>query len=271
MKIPAPLIWIIAFLLTVATAVYQRMTGPTYPVRGSITLADHDIRFRLPRAHGDPTDARIAVEVPSPEVTGYYEYRRFRSHDDWTRRSLQRTADKLVATLPLQPAAGKVMYQIVLQTPAGDLQPLTDEPVIIRFRGSVPAPILIAHIITIFAGMLVSTATGLYALRRGARPIRLAIITIIGLTLGGLILGPIVQKYAFDAFWTGWPFGHDLTDNKTAAAVMAWLIALWRLKAAPKSGRWWAVGAAVITMIIWLIPHSVLGSELDYTQLENAA
>ncbi len=52
------------------------------------------------------------------------------------------------------------------------------------------------------------------------------------LVLGGFLLGPIVQKYAFGAFWTGWPFGEDLTDNKTAVAVLAWLprvtlLALW--------------------------------------------
>ena len=34
------------------------------------------------------------------------------------------------------------------------------------------------------------------------------------LGLGGMILGPIVQKYAFGAYWTGIPFGHDLTDAK---------------------------------------------------------
>ncbi|MCK4406396.1 MAG: hypothetical protein KAV44_01845, partial [Bacteroidales bacterium] len=91
-------------------------------------------------------------------------------------------------------------------------------------------------------------------------------ITTICLFIGGLILGPIVQKFAFDAFWTGWPWGHDLTDNKTIVAFIFWLIALIRLiKNKEKSG--WALVASIVLLVIYLIPHSVLGSEIDYTQV----
>ena len=31
-------LWLIAFLLTIITAVYQRVTGPTYPVSGEATI-----------------------------------------------------------------------------------------------------------------------------------------------------------------------------------------------------------------------------------------
>ncbi|MCK7537691.1 MAG: hypothetical protein MZV63_45435 [Marinilabiliales bacterium] len=42
----------------------------------------------------------------------------------------------------------------------------------------------------------------------------------------GMILGPVVQKYAFGDLWTGIPFGWDLTDNKTLIAVFAWILAV---------------------------------------------
>ena len=86
------------------------------------------------------------------------------------------------------------------------------------------------------------------------------------LLVGGLIFGPIVQKYAFGAYWTGWPFGHDLTDTKTGIAMIFWLIALWRGRNHAK-GHIWMIIAALITLLIYLIPHSVLGSELDYTKM----
>ena len=38
------------------------------------------------------------------------------------------------------------------------------------------------------------------------------------LAVGGFILGPLVQNYAFGELWTGVPFGWDLTDNKTLIA-----------------------------------------------------
>ena len=65
-----------------------------------------------------------------------------------------------------------------------------------------------------FFGMLLSTRAGLEAYSTTPNYGRLILWTVALLTVGGLLLGPIVQKYAFDAFWTGWPFGTDLTDNK---------------------------------------------------------
>jgi hypothetical protein len=86
--------------------------------------------------------------------------------------------------------------------------------------------------------------------------------------VGGLILGPIVQKYAFGAFWTGWPLGHDLTDTKTAIAMVFWLVATWRSKK-PGGGRAWIIAAALVTLLVYLIPHSAYGSELDYTAIDQ--
>ena len=116
--------------------------------------------------------------------------------------------------------------------------------------------------------MIFSTRTGLEALTGRKRTLRLTIWTIIFLGIGGLILGPIMQNYAFDAYWTGWPFGHDLTDNKTAVAFIFWLIALIVLLRR-RNNRAWAIIAAIVLLIVYSIPHSMLGSEIDYTKLEE--
>ena len=72
-----------------------------------------------------------------------------------------------------------------------------------------------------------------------------------------------MQKFAFDAYWTGWPFGKDLTDNKTAAAFLIWVGRGVR-HPRPEEEHSWALVAAVAMLIVYLIPHSLLGSELDY-------
>jgi hypothetical protein len=79
-------------------------------------------------------------------------------------------------------------------------------------------------------------------------------------TIGGMILGPIVQKYAFGDLWTGIPFGTDLTDNKTLIAFVFWLLAFFLMK----KSKWWVMLAVAMMIVVYLIPHSVLGSELDY-------
>jgi hypothetical protein len=76
-----------------------------------------------------------------------------------------------------------------------------------------------------------------------------------------------VQKFAFGAYWTGWPVGHDLTDNKTAVAFLFWIIAFIRLRR-NRQAYGWAIAASVVLLLVYLIPHSVMGSEIDHTKLE---
>jgi hypothetical protein len=210
----------------------------------------------------------VQIPVPDTEVMGTMRFRRFRSDDSWQDQIMEREGESLVAYIPHQPPAGKVMYQVYLRGEIGEPLPLTEEPVIIRFRADVPLAVLYPHIFLMFLAMLVSTRSGLEAIFKGSRVYALSLWTTAFLVLGGLILGPVVQKYAFGALWTGWPFGHDLTDNKTIVAAAAWFVALWRLRK-DHNAVGWAIAAAVILFTVYMIPHSVLGSELDYTQIEG--
>jgi hypothetical protein len=78
-----------------------------------------------------------------------------------------------------------------------------------------------------------------------------------------MILGPVVQKYAFGAYWTGWPWGTDLTDNKTAVAWLLWVAAFVTHRLG-KDVTKLATVAALVTLLVYLIPHSMFGSELKY-------
>lgn len=254
-------LWILALLLTVASAVYQRMTGPSYPVRGKVKLAGAEIGFRLPRTQGDG-DAQVRVPVADAAVEGTLGWKRFKTDDPWTYAKMTRQSGELVGVLPHQPPAGKLMYRVVLQKDMERVS-LHGQPVVIRFKGEVPQAVLVVHIFCMFMGMLLSTRAGLEFFRPEPKYAALIVATIGLLTVGGLILGPVVQKYAFGAYWTGWPFGADLTDNKTAVAWLAWVIAWLKTRRNPRAGTW-ALGAAIVTLVVFGIPHSLFGSELKY-------
>jgi peptidoglycan/LPS O-acetylase OafA/YrhL len=95
------------------------------------------------------------------------------------------------------------------------------------------------------------------------------------MSVGGLILGPFVQKYAFGAFWTGVPWGWDFTDNKMLLMWLAWAGActvLWRTRTrtpTPRSARAAVIAGALVMTVVYLVPHSFKGSQLDYSRLER--
>jgi len=260
------LFWILSFLLMAAAAVYQRTTGPTYPVRGKITLQGEEIKYKLIRTWEGTTDAEVTVKVTNQEIEGKYRYKRYKSNDEWSEKPMRRDGDQLVATLPNQAAAGKVMYEIYLGK-GEEMTRLEAKPAVLRYKGEVPLPILIIHIILIFSAMMFSMRTGIEALIKGKNLVKYSLFTVIFMGIGGMILGPIVQKYAFDAYWTGWPFGHDLTDNKTLAAFVLWVVAWFQVRKNPNK-RGWVIAAAILLLMVYLIPHSTMGSEIDYTKAQ---
>jgi hypothetical protein len=259
------ILWIVAVAITLGLAVYQRMTGPTYPISGVRSIEGEKVSYRFERSHPGASDHEVRIPVSSRIAEAWLEWRRYRSADEWVRVPMAVKDSFLTAPLPHQPPAGKLEYRVQARG-AGQLFSLPEgDPVVIRFRGDVPWYVIIPHVLMMFLSMLLSTRAGLevFAPSPKLRPLVLA--TIGTLFVGGLMLGPIVQKYAFDAYWTGWPFGRDLTDNKTAAAFLIWAIAAFGILGRRKKTSW-ALIAAVAMMVVYLIPHSMLGSELDYSK-----
>ncbi len=255
--------WALALVITLAAAVYQRTTGPTYPARGQVTIGGVAYDYELIRSQDGNTGAPITIAIADPEVEGVLVYKRYNVNEDWTEVPLQRSGDDLSGLLPHQPPAGKLEYYLRLYKGDQLVTVPRDRVLVIRFKGNVPAWALIPHIFLMFAAMLISTRAGLEALLRDGRPRNYALWATALLILGGMVMGPIVQKYAFGSFWTGVPFGWDLTDNKTLIALIGWIIAvITGMKG--RSARAYVVGAAILLLLIFSIPHSIMGSELDY-------
>lgn len=75
--------------------------------------------------------------------------------------------------------------------------------------------------------------------------------------------------------WTGWPNGYDLTDNKTLIMWLVWALACAVLGRKPKTekreraGRAAVALAALVMLAAYVVPHSLRGSELDYTRIDQ--
>jgi hypothetical protein len=261
-------LWIIALIITLATAIIQRKTGPTYPISDTFEVDGIALDYEFERTHSGASDQPVIINIPDTSFSGFLVWRRYKSNDAWSRVALDRAGEDLVAALPHQPPAGKIEYHLELSRREQHFLVPADENIVTRFKGDVPATVLIPHILFMFVGMLVSTRAGLEALCSTDHLKFYALWTTGLLFFGGLVLGPMVQKFAFDSYWTGFPFGFDLTDNKTLLAQVVWIIALIVVFSKSRA-RWWVVAASTLTLIIFLIPHSLHGSELDYSKIET--
>jgi hypothetical protein len=255
------LLFLIAFLFTAGLVIYQRMTGPTYPIGGKIVINGETIKYQLLRTSDDPGEQKLKIKIADTSIKGVFTFRRFKSHDNWSLQPMAREGENLVASVPHQAPAGKVMYYITLNN-----QQLNPEPTIIRYKGAVPNWVIIPHVFFIFLAMFFAVVTMLEAILRRKNVYLFTWLTVIFFLVSGIIFGPLMQEYAFGALWTGWPFGQDLTDNKTLVSLIIWIIALFVLRK-NRENRVWPVIAFVVMLAVYMIPHSVLGSEIDYTKV----
>jgi len=270
--------WILAILITLSAVFYQRLTGPTNPKRVKFELAGKEYSTKLPRSLetsvtlsealsdyeslGKMSVMEIVIPESPENMAVIVYYRRFPGNDTIKTTEASKSGDKYSVQLPSQPPAGKLAYFVEFNDGSQANTLGLRQNVIMRFKNPVPAYVLIPHILLMFLAMLLSTYTGVIGFAKSPKSAKYALIVIITLGIGGLILGPVVQKYAFGAYWTGWPFGEDLTDNKTLVAFLFWLTA-WLINR-KKSRKWLYVLAAVVMLLIYSIPHSTAGSEYNH-------
>lgn len=270
------LLWIAAVVVTLLCLKYQDETGPTYPLEGEISLCGQEARFRFQRSETIGRTLKIVLLDPLPGgAGGYVKYRRYNSNDRWStagmkrgefefaRRGKEEYYSGLGAELPgLIKRAGKYEYYVYVRCGGKEFSVTGDEPVIARYKAEVPGWALFVHIIVMFGSMILAVRTLLEALVDGSYKSYMWA-TVISLVMGGFIFGPLVQWHAFGVWWDGVPFGFDLTDNKVLIELVFWLIAFY-MNRGGRRNRSSVYLAAVVTLIVYFIPHSMFGSEYNY-------
>ncbi|AHW58730.1 hypothetical protein FH5T_01790 [Draconibacterium orientale] len=270
--------WLLAIVITIVAVIYQRKTGPTYDKKLSVNVNDTRYEVKLVRSIEIGSNTEVKLAIDDKTIAARLFYKQFMSDDPYQsvdfeykekpvdsylmNKVFKITEDKgWFAPVPEQPAAGKIQYYFEVTDSKGTKMYMNKTPVVIRFKGAVPSVVLAPHIFFMFFAMLLGNLAGIMAIFKHQRYKFYTTITLITLLIGGMILGPIVQLYAFGEAWAGVPFAWDLTDNKTLVAFIFWIlaVAMNRKKERPV----FTIVASIVMLIIYSIPHSMYGSQLD--------
>ena len=200
-------LWALAVVATLACFTYQDKTGPTYPLEGDFETAHGSVHFKILRSETIGSDLAVMLLDPVPQgVTGYVQYRRFKSDDEWSvapmetgefefaRRGRKGSEKGVGAMLPtLDKRAGKYEFFVFIDDGEGEAVSITgSDPIFARYKGDVPRIPLLIHILVVFASMALAIRTVLEAFV-GGRFKSLLWWTIGSLLAGAFVLGPLVQ------------------------------------------------------------------------------
>lgn len=247
--------WLVALAVTLAFAWWQRVSGPTYPETGVVTLGGSTFRYRLEQTHGGEGDHGVVVPVRHTEIQGVLEWKRL---DDaaWSSSIMTSRGGDLVASIPHQPIGGRVLYRVRLIHVGREVVLPRDGPALLRFRGHVPQWVLVPHILAMLLALLFATRAGLETLSPTPKLEALVSRTIAALFAGGIVLGCLLEWYAFGTPWRGFPVDTDVTDNKTLVALAVWIVVALALRKGRHPKAWVAL-AAVVTLVVYFVPHGI--------------
>jgi di/tricarboxylate transporter len=191
-------------------------------------------------------------------------------------------SDTFAGAVPHQEKGRRVYYYLQVETPQGQVVTAPDAPapggewVSFRFKGKVNLFVTIGHVLCMFAAVFILLVAFFYAfdILCGRRSVHQALKPILWallfLFIGGFPLGWIMNAQTFGSpWWEAFPFGWDITDNKTQLVFLYWLVLILLVYRSlftrdsprdlirPKQFAWLTILGTLLTLGIYLIPHSL--------------
>lgn len=169
----------------------------------------------------------------------------------------------------------RIQYWVRAMNAKGEVLRIPSSPVTMKFKGRVSKSVLVAHIAFMFAAFffMVMSLFGAIRILRGQEgkrsTVKAARWVLILSFIGGWPLGFILNRQAFGTLWEGYPFGYDITDNKTQVMFVLWLVSLllvWgsfigrseekdRLGARPFA--YTIIASFLVSLVLFILPHSM--------------
>jgi hypothetical protein len=126
--------------------------------------------------------------------------------------------------------------------------------ILVKYKGEVSPAVLILHVIFMFAAFFFMVQS---------------LWSAVGILRGGWPLGFLLNYQAFGYLWEGYPFGYDITDNKTQVMFVFWLVSLLLVRGSFLSrneesdrlgARSFAAAVMVsfaVSLLLFIVPHSL--------------
>jgi len=146
---------------------------------------------------------------------------------------------------------------------------------VLKYKGEASTPVIAAHVFFMFAAFFFMVMSALAAIEilRGredkTNAMRAARWALVASFIGGWPLGFILNYQTFGPLWEGFPFGYDITDNKTQVIFLLWLVSVllaWgsfvgRGEERDRLGRRpfaiAIIACFLVSLALFILPHSI--------------
>ena len=270
---------VIGFVLTIALLGASRRLSTRHPedlaVEGRGFRAEH----RSVTEQVGPGRPDLSIYVEGERALEPVVRYRLKSEEDY--HNVQMTIEgggTWRAVLPEYEKGTKIYYAIELREEDERIARIPAESgssLFIKYKGKVSPVVLTLHIIFMFAAFYFMvqgfwSALGILSGRDWkSEAVGYGRWVLLSSFVGGWPLGFILNYQAFGVIWEGFPFGYDITDNKTQIMFVFWLVSLLLVRGSllglgeerdVLGARGFAVALIVsflVSLALFIVPHSL--------------
>jgi hypothetical protein len=232
------ILWLGAIIITFLSGYLHNVTGPDYPVSGSIGVDGKQVTFKFDKTYrgNDGYDVFIRSDVKDikafllwkDDPVNALSQKHGKNHiaSAWQKVLMADTGFLIKGKIPPHSPGEKVTYRVELNYHGKQYFLPEDKPVTIEFLGNVNSSIMNIFYFVLFGGLILSVRTGLEAFNDNAHIRMYTIFTLIFFFLYAVCVVPLKRSYELNAINHSVPPLNSIITYQSLSLFIIWIIGL---------------------------------------------
>lgn len=231
------ILWLGTFIITFLAGYMHSVTGPNYPVSGTIGITGQKVTFKFDKIYrgydsyivfilSDVKDVKAFLlwkDVSSIHITNSIQKQ---PPSSWNRVTMSDSGAFIMGKIPKHSPYNKVAYRVELNYDGKQYYLPEDKPVTMEFLGYVKPSVMNIFYFVLFGGLILAVRTGLEAFNNNRRIGMYTIFTLIFFFLYTIFVVPLKSTYELNAINHFVPSFNSLMTYQSVSLFVLWIIGL---------------------------------------------
>jgi hypothetical protein len=260
------ILWLGTFIITFLAGYLSNVTGPYYPVSGTIGINSKMVTFKFDKIYRGNDSCNVSIRSDVKNIKAFLLWKDFPANTlsglafgnkivpVWQRYPMSDSGDLIKGHLPKHNPESRTAYRVELNYNGRQYLLPEDKPVTIKFLGYVNSGVMNIFYFVLFGGLILAVRTGLEAFNDNRRIGMYTIFALIFFFLYAVCLVPLKRTYELNAINHFVPQINSLITYQSVSLLLLWIIGL-SLIFNIKGNKIIPLVLSSLTLIIYVLIH----------------
>ncbi|MDR3611607.1 MAG: hypothetical protein P4L27_13645 [Ignavibacteriaceae bacterium] len=231
------ILWLGTIIITFLAGYMHNVTGPDYPVSGTIGIHGQKVTFKFDKIYSGNDSYNVIIKSDVKDVKAFLLWKDIPPYhlspgllkqlpSVWHRAVMSDSGSFIKGRIPKHNPETFAAYRTELNYNGKQYFLPEDKPVTIKFLGYVNSSVMNIFYFVLFGGLILAVRTGLESFNNNRRIGMYTIFTCIFFFLYAVCLVPLKSSYELNALNHFVPPIHSLITFQSLSLLLLWIIGL---------------------------------------------